>query len=104
AGDRGIDLVDTTDFEAATGSGAVGTLADKRVYIGTADYLTEQHVSIPSEFTTRATELQREGRTILFVAADTRFAGLLAVADPIKASSAEAINELRRLGITIVML
>src|SRR4029079_12238955 len=66
AGDRGIDLVDTTDFEAATGSGVVGTVADKRVYIGTADYLTEQHVAIPSEFTTRATELQREGRTILF--------------------------------------
>jgi Cu+-exporting ATPase len=102
--DRGIDLVETKDFESVTGSGVVGTVADKKVYIGTADYLSEQQVSIPTEFTERAAELQRQGRTILFVAADTRFAGLLAVGDPIKTSSPEAINELRRLGITIVML
>jgi len=61
-------------------------------------------VPIPSEFTERATDLQQQGRTVLLVAADSRFAGLLAVSDPIKASSPEAIKELRRLGITIIML
>jgi Cu+-exporting ATPase len=102
--DRDIELVDVKDFDSATGSGVVGTVADKRVYIGTSNYLRDQNVIIPGEFTERASELQQQGRTILFVAADTRFAGLLAVADPIKVSSLEAITELRRLGITIVML
>jgi Cu+-exporting ATPase len=102
--ERDIELVDANEFESATGSGVVGTVANKRVYIGTSDYLQEQSVAIPSDFTERASELQRQGRTILFVTADTRFAGLLAVADPIKSSTPEAVKELRRLGMSIVML
>ena len=52
----------------------------------------------------RGEDLQRQGRTVIFAAVDELFAGLLAVADPIKQSARTSIEELRRLGVQIVML
>jgi Cu+-exporting ATPase len=81
-----------------------GTVGGKAMYVGTSEFLGEHHIAIANEFADRSTELQRQGRTVLFVAADGHFAGLLAVADPIKQSAPAAIDELRRLGVQIIML
>jgi Cu+-exporting ATPase len=104
AAKRHIELTDVHDFGSVTGSGVRGTVGGKNILVGTAELLREHHVPISNEFADRANELQRRGRTVLFVAVDGRFAGLLAVADPIKQSAPAAIKELQRLGMNIVML
>ena len=104
AAKRSIEVTDVQDFESITGGGVHGTVEGKHVYVGTTEFLREKHVAIANEFTDCSSDLQRRGRTVLFVAVDGRFAGLLAVADPIKQTAAPAIDELRRLGVHIVML
>jgi Cu+-exporting ATPase len=104
AAKRNIELTDVHDFESITGSGVQGTIDSHKILIGTAEFLSEQQVPIPDELKARGTDLQRQGRTVLFVAANGRLAGLLAVADPIKQSAPAAIKELLQLGIQIVML
>jgi P-type Cu+ transporter len=104
AAKRNIELTEVQDFESTTGSGVSGAADGKNIFVGTAEFLHEHHVSIANDSADRANELQQQGRTILFVAAGGRFAGILAVADPIKPSAPAAIKELQRLGMHIVML
>ena len=104
AGKRNIELAAVQDFQSTTGSGVSGKVGGKDIYVGTSEFLAEHHIAIANEFADRSTELQSRGRTVLFAAADGHFAGLLAVADPIKQSAPAAIDELRRLGVQIIML
>jgi Cu+-exporting ATPase len=104
ATNRGIEVVEVQNFDSTTGGGVGGTVEGKHVYVGTAQFLREHHVTMMNEFMSRGEDLQRQGRTVILVAVDGRFAGVLAVADPIKQSARTAIDELRRLGVQIVML
>jgi Cu+-exporting ATPase len=105
AADRGLELSSVQDFESTTGGGVRGTIDGKIVQVGTAEFLREHGVDIGNnQITNRWDQLQRQGRTVMQVAIDGRFAGLLAVADPVKPSAKSAIDELRRLGVQIVML
>jgi Cu+-exporting ATPase len=101
---RNIALLETQDFQSITGSGVQATAEGKHIFVGTDTFLREQRADIPTEFMSRADELRRQGRTVLFVATESRFVGLLAVADPIKQTAKPAIDELHRLGIRIIML
>ena len=85
-----------------TGKGVTGTVEGRAVGVGTVKLLGEQGVS--AELRSRADALRREGATVMFVAVDGKAAGLIAVADPIKATTAGALDSLRASGIKIVML
>jgi Cu+-exporting ATPase len=104
ARERGIELLAAVEFESVTGSGVIGTVEGKRVVIGTAEFLREHGVAAEQSLVDRAAQLQHQGRTVVFVGVDEKFAGLLAVADPIRPSTPEALASLRRLGLKIVML
>jgi Cu+-exporting ATPase len=97
-------LSDIQDFASTTGAGVYGTVDGKPVLVGTAAFLRDHDVVIDSQLAGQGEQLSRQARTVMFVAVDGRYAGLLAVADPIKRSAKEALNELRRLGVQIVML
>ena len=99
---RGLALVTATDFESAAGAGVFGTVAGRRVAIGSAALL-ERVGADATELTTLAEERRRGGRTVSFVAVDGEPAGLLAVEDPIKASTPAALELLRADGIEVVM-
>ena len=104
---RGIASVPVEQFRSVTGKGVTGTVAGRRVAIGTASFLQhEVGVSGQSlmQFDEEAASLRREGQTILFVAIDAAVAGVLGVADPIKASTRDAVQELKAEGIRIVMV
>jgi Cu+-exporting ATPase len=103
AKDKGIELVAVADFQSVTGKGVTGTLQDKRIGIGNAA-LMQDLGAIPRSLTDRAESLQKGGQTVMFIASDGRFAGLIAVADPIKDSAREAIKELRESGIKVIMV
>ncbi|MFO8026342.1 MAG: copper-translocating P-type ATPase [Opitutales bacterium] len=99
-----IELQEVKDFDSTTGSGITGTVEGKPIQIGKPDFLKEQDVSGLDALSERAEALEGEGKTVVFVAYEGKLAGLIAVADPIKESTAAAIKGLRKLGLKIVML
>lgn len=104
---RGIACASVEQFRSVTGKGVTGTVAGHRVAIGTALFLrNDVGVSDQSlkSLDDDAASLRREGQTILFVAIDEQAAGLLGVADPIKASTRDAVQKLKAEGIRIVMV
>ena len=103
AKEKNIELVDVSDFQSITGKGVTGTLQGKHIGIGNAALMQDLGAD-PASLRGRAEDLQKDGQTVMFVAVDKRFAGLIAVADPIKDSAAEAIKELKEAGIKVVMV
>jgi P-type Cu+ transporter len=104
---RGIACAPIEQFRSVTGKGVAGTVAGRRVAIGTAAFLRND-VGVSGQSLTQwdneAASLRREGQTILFVAIDEQAAGVLGVADPIKASTRDAVQELKTEGIRLVMV
>jgi P-type Cu+ transporter len=100
---RGIELYPVSAFDSLTGRGVTGTINGHRVGLGNKRLLAELNIdagSVPQ----RDEGKRCEGQTALFVVIDDQAAGLLCVADPIKASTPEAIRELYQDGIKVVML
>jgi P-type Cu+ transporter len=98
-----VRLADTEEFHSLTGRGVVGKVDGHSVALGNLRLLQERSID-PGSLRARAEELRREGHTVMFVAIDGRAAGLVAVSDPIKQTTHEAIEILHREGIRIVML
>ena len=103
ARERGITLQDITDFSSVTGKGVTGAIGGRRVSVGNAKLLSELGIA-SSDLASRADRLRKEGATAVFVAIDGHPAGVIAVADPIKATTPAALELLRRDGVRIVML
>ena len=100
---RGIALRTVQDFGSVGGKGIAGTVDGRRVAIGNAAMMTLEGAD-PSALEDSAGKYRDEGATVMFVAADGRAAGLVAVADPIKATTQDAIAALHREGLRIIML
>ncbi len=103
ATDRGIAIPAVSDFDAPTGKGATGAVDGRKVTLGNARIMQESGIKLAAMEAT-ADELRRDGATAIFVGIDGRIAGVLAIADPIKASTPEALAGLREAGIKVVML
>jgi Cu+-exporting ATPase len=103
AKERGVELKDATGFASVTGKGVTGTIGARAVAVGNAGLFKD--LGVPStDLESRADALRRDGATAMFVAVDGRPAGIIAVADPIKATTPAALASLRADGIRIVML
>jgi Cu+-exporting ATPase len=103
AREKKIELVPVADFQSITGKGVTGTLQSKRIGVGNAALIEELGASSETLQAT-AEGLRKEGQTVMFVTSDGRFAGLIAVADPIKESAVQAIQQLKQAGIRVVMV
>ena len=104
AKEQGIVFEVVKDFRSVTAAGVLGTVAGRSVIIGKPDLLRNERITGLEPLDASAVKLQEEGKTVMFVAIDGRPAGILAVADPIKSSTPEAIRELHMLGLKLVML
>jgi Cu+-exporting ATPase len=102
--EQGIGLEAATDFRSVTGGGVSGVVAGRQVAIGKAAFLRNEHVEGLEPLETIAAKLQEEGKTAMFVAIDAQAAGIIAVADPIKSTTSQAIAELHALGLRVAML
>lgn len=100
---QGLSLPPVEKFVSVTGKGVRGEIDGSPVLLGNALLLQEAGIATDS-LKEQADALRAEGKTVMFVAIGSRFAGLISVADPIKAGSAEAIRALQISGIRIVML
>ncbi|MFI5077389.1 MAG: heavy metal translocating P-type ATPase, partial [Vicinamibacteria bacterium] len=100
---RGITMAAVTDFRSTTGKGVTGVVDGRTVAVGNAALLADLGASMDT-LTARADDLRRNGETVMFVAIDGAAAGLIGVADPVKATTSEAIRALHAEGLRIVML
>ena len=104
ASEKGIELRPVAGFRSVAGGGIAGAIDGRATAVGNPRFLAEEGVSLDAAFEERAASLQSEGMTVLFVGIGRTLAGLLAVADPIKESSRDAIAQLHGLGVKLVMV
>jgi len=100
---RSIATTSVADFDSPTGKGALGKVDGKRIALGNARFLGELGVEV-SALADRAEELRKEGATAIFMAVDGVVGGVLAIADPVKATTPEALRSLKTEGIRVIML
>jgi len=103
AQEKQLTLEEVQDFNAPTGKGVTGRAAGRPVALGNAKLLADLGIDA-GPLAQSAEELRAEGATVILAAVDGRAAGLLAIADPIKASTPDAIRALKAEGIRVVML
>ncbi len=103
AEDRGVKLTNTESFDSITGKGVRGKIDGHAVALGNRALLDQMQIDVVA-LAAQAETLRGDGQTVMFVAVDGAAAGLVGVADPIKASTPEAIRQLHEEGIRIVML
>jgi Cu+-exporting ATPase len=100
---RGLKLSDATDFDSPTGKGVTGKVEGRNVLIGNAAFLAESGVDTQT-LAAGADVLRCDGATAIFVSIDGKPAGILAISDPVKSTTPDAIAALHRDGVRIVML
>jgi Cu+-exporting ATPase len=100
---KGLAIGEVTDFDAPTGKGVIGTVAGKQVAIGKPAWLAELGADVTG-LADAADRHRRDGATAVLVVIDGKAAGVIAVADPVKASTAEALAALRTAGVKVIML
>jgi len=99
----GISLEDPLEFSMAVGRGVSATVLGSRVLVGNRRLMEEEGISF-HQAEPEVARLEEEGKTAMLVAVDGRLAGIVAVADTLKQSSAEAVKRLKELGIEVIML
>jgi Cu+-exporting ATPase len=104
AREKNLALGNVRDFSSITGSGVIASTDRAQIIVGQPGFLLANGVSDLEKFETQAQTLQADAQTVIFVAIAGRPAGIIAIADPIKVSAGDAIRELRRLGVKIIML
>ena len=100
---RGLSFTRPSEFQSLTGRGVVALVDGRKVALGNVKLIEELGIN-PGQAIGRADELRREGETSMFIAIDGNVAGLIAVADPIKSSTPEAIRGLHAAGVRIIMV
>ncbi|HNO75633.1 MAG TPA: copper-translocating P-type ATPase [Nitrosomonas mobilis] len=103
AKDRGLDFAVSEEFDSPTGKGVVGKTSGHDIALGNVMLMEDQAVDV-SSLSMQADTLRADGATVIFIAVDGRVAGLLAIADPIKETTPDAIRQIQDHGIHIVML
>jgi Cu+-exporting ATPase len=100
---RGLELGEPKGFDSPVGKGVLGTVDGKRLVIGNRRIMADAGIGT-TELDEAADKLRRDGATAIYVAIDGAAAGIIAIADPIKPSTPEAISALKKVGIRVVML
>jgi Cu+-exporting ATPase len=103
ARERGLSLAEASEFDSPIGKGVTGTVEGKRILLGNARFLEESDVATAA-LAAEADALRRDGATAILMAVDGKATGILAIADPVKATTPAALEALRRDKVRVVML
>ena len=103
AAERNLELAPASDFDSPAGKGVTGTVSGKKIALGNARFLSELNIDA-SALKAEAERLRSDGATAIFLAVDGKPAGVIAVADPIKRTTPDALKALAADGIRVVML
>lgn len=102
--EKGITLLNNTDFEAIPGYGVKAVVENKQILVGTKKLIEQNNITIPKDALDKKNQFEHEGKTAMLVAINEQYAGLIAVADTIKDTSKEAIKRLQELGLEVIMM
>lgn len=100
---KGIEIQDPLSFEAIPGYGVKATVQERELLVGTRKLMNQHKVNIDAALE-GMTNLEREGKTVMLVALDGKYAGMFAVADNIKVTSKEAVSRLKEMGLEVMMI
>jgi len=103
AHERGLNMSTVTEFNSPTGKGVVGVVDAQRLALGNANFLRELHIQL-GELEQDAERFRHDGATAIFLGVDGRLAAVIAIADPVKATTPDALNALAKEGVRVVML
>lgn len=103
AKNKNITFGEAVNFEAIAGAGVKAEVSEKKVLVGTREFMNNQKVVI-AEGDSKMTELEGQGKTVMIVAMDGKEIGLIAVADTPKESSRAAVEELKKMGLEVIMM
>jgi Cu+-exporting ATPase len=103
AKERGLALSEPAEFDSPVGKGVLGLVDDRRLVLGSGKFLAEQGIDTTA-LEAEAEALRADGATAIFMAADGKAAAILAIADPIKATTPEAVRALKAEGVRLVMM
>jgi P-type Cu+ transporter len=98
-----IELRNVIDFHSTTGGGVSGNLDGKTILIGKEKFLADSNVRFAEELTNEARRLQAKAQTTVWIAVNGEVAGVLGIADPIKPTTKQAVRELHKMGLKIIM-
>jgi len=103
AAERGLTLSEPSEFDSPVGKGVTGSVEGRRIVLGSGKFLAEQGVST-ALLDAEADRLRAEGATAIYAAVDGQAAGVFAIADPVKATTPEAVRTLKAEGVRLVMM
>jgi P-type Cu+ transporter len=103
AAERGIALAEVADFDSRIGQGVLGAVAGHKILVGSRKFLGEID-ACATALEPQAERLRQDGTSVIYVASDGQACGIIAIADPLKPSTAQALNGLRADGVRVVML
>ena len=103
AKENAIDILEVENFKYITGKGVIGEVDTKIIALGNLKLMQDLNINL-DDAVQKANDLRENGQTVIFIAIDNILAGLVSIADPIKSSTKEAIDNLHSLGINVVML
>jgi Cu+-exporting ATPase len=103
ASERKMALANVSDFDSPTGKGALGTVEGHKIALGNSHFLSELGVATAA-LDAEADRLRKDGATAIYAAVDGKVAGIIAIADPVKATTPEALKALTAEGVRVVML
>ena len=101
--ERGLELLDSQHFDATAGSGVSAQVNDQKILLGNRDWMQQQGVDTAG-FDAKADTFSQAGRSLIWMAVDGQMKLLLAIADPLREDSTEAVAMLHRQGLEVVML
>ena len=99
-----VSLVEVKDFEAISGKGVIGTVANKKVALGNMKLMEQVNSTVSNDLENKIMTEQKLGKTVSYISVDGKALGFVSISDKIKATSADAIQELMRQGIEVIMI
>lgn len=99
-----LNLPLATDLKTELGLGVSGQVAGQTVILGTRDWLAQHQVSLEPEWEEQALSLASSGKTVIYMAVDQGFAGIFAIADPVRRDAQATVSQLQQMGLEVVMI
>ena len=101
--EKRLPIPDATDFVSTTGGGVSGLVENLRVHVGSEDFLTYHNVRVPDMLVKSATQMSENGRSVVWLGENGRATAVFGISDPVKNGTREAVRQLQRRGVEIVM-
>jgi len=99
-----ISLIEVKDFEAISGKGVIGTVANKKVALGNKKLMEQVNATVSEDLENKIIAEQKLGKTVSYISIDGKAVGFVSISDKIKTTSADAIKELIRQGVEVIMM